>query len=534
MTIEETRSSGPAAHLRAKLAVVKDERGRPRIQLRNGRDSAVTRPWREIRVRNYVRAIGGSSSIVKAAIPIPVKKFLKRHVIPPLHYLQFHLRRGEPSRRVEADWEFFTKLSSTAQSVSLDNARIAESGRFPFSVNGDAVSDKARLESNDHRTATPLNIVIVSYYTYNNNSALHITGFANALTALGHKVVVAAEGPVSDAGDFGVPRFRCIPHQIVRRNPEVLAKYFAGNGSGVPDLIHCWTPRGIVRHVTHAVVRRYGCPYFVHFEDNEAAVASMGATGEVSEPILEFIAGSAGATIIVDALADVLPEGLPIHLLEPGVDGNVFAPNLSDFDRQRLCEALDVPSDAWITVYAGTNNAATVDDIFSLYTAVHALNALGHKVHLIRTGTYPAPETDARFARFSREHVTSLGFVHRNWLVEILKLADFFVQPGGPNAFNNYRLPSKIPEYLAMGRPVVLARANVGLRLQDGVNALLMERGDAAEITECVKALIVDPALADRVGGEGRRFAIEHFDWQRSTKQLEGFYRELLAPTHRA
>jgi glycosyltransferase involved in cell wall biosynthesis len=236
----------------------------------------------------------------------------------------------------------------------------------------------------------------------------------------------------------------------------------------------------------------------------------------------------------VDALTDVLPEGLPTHLLEPGVDDDVFAPNLSDFDRQRLCEALDVPADAWITVYAGANNAATVDDIFSLYTAVHALNALGHKVHLIRTGTYRAPETDARFARFSRAHVTNLGFVQRNWLVEILKLADFFVQPGGPDAFNNYRLPSKIPEFLAMGRPVVLARANVGLRLQDGVNALLMKRGDAAEITECVKALLVDPALADRVGSEGRRFAIAHFDWQRSTKQLEGFYRELLASTRRA
>jgi glycosyltransferase involved in cell wall biosynthesis len=480
-----------------------------------------------MRVGNYVRAIGGSSSVVKATIPFPIKKFLKTHVVPPLHYLQYHLRSGEPSRRVEADWEFFTKISSDAQALSLDNQ---QPGDFPGGLGSEVLCNKARLgEPSDPRAGTPMNIVIVSYYTYNNNSALHITGFANALTALGHRVVVCAEGPVSDAGDFGVPRFRCIPHHVVRRNPEVLAQYFEGNGTGVPDLVHCWTPRGIVRHVTRAVVGRYGCPYLVHFEDNEAAVASMGATGEVPDAIVEFIAGSVGATVVVDALADVLPEGLPIHLLEPGVDGNVFAPNLSDFDRKRLCEALNVPANAWITVYSGANNAATVDDIFSLYTAVYALNALGHKVHLIRTGTYPAPKTDPRFARFSGEHITNLGFVHRNWLAEILKLADFFVQPGGPDAFNNYRLPSKIPEFLAIGRPLLLAKANVGLRLQDGVNAILMERGDAAEITERVRTLLVDPALAERVGREGRRFAIEHFDWQRSTKQLEGFYRELLA-----
>jgi glycosyltransferase involved in cell wall biosynthesis len=530
VTIEETRSSDLVADLRAKLAVIKDERGRPTIQWRNRGDSAVTRPWREMRAVDYFRAVRGSSRIVKATIPVPIKRFLKRHVVPPLRYLQYHFRSGEPSKRVEADWEFFTKISNTAQALSLDNPRIAETGRFSVGLDCEAQRNKAQIDEPSERGAvTPLNIVVVSYYTYNNNSALHITGFANALTALGHRVVVSAEGPVGDAGDFGVPRFRCIPHQLIRRDPEALERYFAGNGSGVPDVVHCWTPRGIVRHVASAVVSRYGCPYIVHFEDNEAAVASMGVGSEVPEAMLEFIAGSAGATIIVDALADVLPEGLPIHLLEPGVDGNVFAPNLVDFDRRRLCEALDVPSDAWITVYAGTNNAATVDDIFSLYTAVHALNTLGHKVHLIRTGIYPAPETDARFARFPREHVTNLGFVQRNWLVEILKLADFFVQPGGPNAFNNYRLPSKIPEFLAMGRPVVLARTNVGLRLQDRVNALLMERGDAAEITACVKELLVHPALADRVGRAGRRFAIEHFDWQRSTKQLEGFYRQLLA-----
>jgi glycosyltransferase involved in cell wall biosynthesis len=378
-----------------------------------------------------------------------------------------------------------------------------------------------------------MNVVIISYHTYNNNSALHITGFANALTALGHRIVVSAIGPVSDAGDFGVPRFRCISHQLISKNPELLGNYFAGAGTGVPDLIHCWTPREGVRDVARAIIKRYGCPYVVHLEDNETTLASIGATLEAPQMIREFVAGAAGATIIVDALRDTLPEGLALHLLEPGVDSSIFAPNLDEFDRKRLCDALEVPSDAWIAVYPGTGHPATADDMFSLYTAVHALNACGYKVHLIRTGVDCTPEVDARFSRFPRTHVTYLGFVQRSWLVEILKLADFFVQPGGPDAFNNYRLPSKIPEYLATGRPVVLPRANVGLRMQDGVNALLMQRGDAEEITQCVERLLTDPALADRLGREGRRFAIEHFDWQRSTKGLEGFYRDVLARARR-
>ena len=67
--------------------------------------------------------------------------------------------------------------------------------------------------------------------------------------------------------------------------------------------------------------------------------------------------------------------------------------------------------------------------------------------------------------------------------------------------------------------------------MQDGINALLMQRGDAAEITQCVERLLTDPVLAGRLGREGRRFAIEHFNWHRSTKQLEGFYRDVLART---
>jgi glycosyltransferase involved in cell wall biosynthesis len=479
------------------------------------------------RVGVYTRTFASVSKSTRAVIPSPIKRLVKGLFAP---YLRYRLSAIKPSQRAEADWAFFKKISSTAQPLSGGSPRVRECSASSVASGSEAGCHGVRLVGPaDRGAATPMNIVIVSYHTYNNNSALHITGFANALTALGHRVVVSALGPVSDAGDFGVPRFRCIPHQLVRKNPELLGNYFAGLGSGVPDLIHCWTPREAVRSVARAIMKRYGSPYIVHLEDNEATLASIGATLEAPEMIGEFVAGAAGATIIVDALKDILPEGLVAHLLEPGVDSDMFAPNLGDFDRKRLCDSLNVPADAWMTVYPGTGHPATADDIFSLYTAIDALNVLGYKVHLIRTGVDCTPEIDAQFSRFSRDHVTYLGFVQRNWLVEILKLADFFVQPGGPDAFNNYRLPSKIPEFLATGRPLVLPRCNVGLLMEDGVNALIMQRGDAAEITQCVEKLLADPALAGRLGQEGRRFAIEHFNWQRSTEQLEGFYRDVLA-----
>ena len=52
-------------------------------------------------------------------------------------------------------------------------------------------------------------------------------------------------------------------------------------------------------------------------------------------------------------------------------------------------------------------------------------------------------------------------------------LADVLVQPGRAGPFNDYRLPSKLPEFLSAGRPVVLPATNLARQLRD---VLLGER----------------------------------------------------------
>ena len=77
-----------------------------------------------------------------------------------------------------------------------------------------------------------------------------------------------------------------------------------------------------------------------------------------------------------------------------------------------------------------------------------------------------------------------------------LALADAYVQPGAPDDFNRYRLPSKLPEFLAMGRPVILPACNLGDELADGEDALLLREGDALEIAARIEQLLDGPALA--------------------------------------
>jgi glycosyltransferase involved in cell wall biosynthesis len=438
------------------------------------------------------------------------------------------------SARLDADWQFLQQ--TRAETVG---SRVQTRSRIQLPREADA--PEVPLRARPHATEIPapietLNIVFINHGPYDNNSALHIAGFADALVSRGHRVVVSATG-VPDSTEIGAPQFHSVPHQELSAAPERLSEYFAGGGC--PDIVHCWTPRPLVQRIAQAVTTRFNCPYIVHFEDNEAAVARAHASGDfpsddgfcsANEDVAgsaQFVGGAAGATIIVESLMQLLPPGLPCHLLEPGVDCDLFSLS-SVSEQEHLCRSLGLPLDAWITVYPGNIHPANYEDMFSLYVAIHALNSRGFKVHLVRTGIDGVPLIDPRFGELTRRCVTNLGFVDRKRLVDILKVGDFFIQPGGPDDFNRYRLPSKIPELLAIGKPVVLPKTNIGLLMQDRVNALLMERGDAAEITDCVEALLADPDLAGRVGQGGRHFAVEHFNWERSALGLEEFYRRVL------
>src|SRR5207302_264676 len=150
-----------------------------------------------------------------------------------------------------------------------------------------------------------------------------------------------------------------------------------------------------------------------------------------------------------------------VHLLEPGFDPALLSRALNQGDRNVLCRELGIPSDAKIIVYPGNIHAANAAEMLNLYQAVHLLNLRGLKVHLIRTGADYHPCLPDEFRQLSKQHITHLGVVGRSRLLEILKLADVFIQPGAADEFNDYRLPSKLPDFLALGRPLILPATNL-------------------------------------------------------------------------
>ena len=102
------------------------------------------------------------------------------------------------------------------------------------------------------------------------------------------------------------------------------------------------------------------------------------------------------------------------------------------------------------------------------------MNRAGRPLRLVRLGRdyvrFLEPELKAAHATWSRCRSCRAPRCGR-----YLRLADVLVQPGRADAFNDYRFPSKLTEFFASGRPVVLPPANIGRFLEDGEECVLLQ-----------------------------------------------------------
>ena len=389
------------------------------------------------------------------------------------------------------------------------------------------------------QTARPLNVLFVLYGDFFSNSALHIAGLANELAQRGHHPAVVVPRGVETLRLHAAPRFAAATY-------DDAADLFADGRE--PDVIHAWTTREVVRVFAEQWRERTGARLVVHLEDNEGQILAHALgrpltelaalpEGELDRLVLPsfshphrsraFLAGADGVTMILDRLREFVPPGRPHHTIWPAADERFFFPRPSPHE---LRAVLDPAPETTVLFYHGNVHLANRDEVRELYAAVLALNRAGHPTVLIRTGRNTC-DFLGELAGAVAPHVLALGHVQASrHLAPLMALADVFVQPGVPDAFNDFRFPSKLPEFFALGRPVVLPRTNLGLLVRHGIDAYVLQRADAAGIAAAVIELRRSPTLARHLAAGAIAFGREHFSWSRSAAKLEKFYLSLLEP----
>ena len=373
------------------------------------------------------------------------------------------------------------------------------------------------------------------------NSVIQAFHFGEEMTAAGIEVTLCGRGRPEEIAAVGEPSFDCINYEGLDRKLRAWA-------SDPQETVVCaWTPREHVREPAQRAARALGAPYVVHLEDNEEYLLSSSlevpyetlrrlppqrldelSTGQLIHPTRyrELLDRAAGITMITERLNDFNTANRPHAVIPPGVDHERFRPDLPPAISREL---LGLRPEDFVLVYHGAAHYANQHEMLSLYVAVKLLQRRGRPVKLVRLGSTAIGGVDPRAFEALRDGVPEIGEVPWREIPGYLALADAYVQPGAPDEFNRYRMPSKLPEFLAMGRPVILPSCNLGEELTDGENALLLREGTALEICARIEQLLDDRDLADRLGRNARRFALDRLSWSENATRLAGFYREMIA-----
>ncbi len=134
------------------------------------------------------------------------------------------------------------------------------------------------------------------------------------------------------------------------------------------------------------------------------------------------------------------------------------------------------------------------------------------------------PEAEAILAEAAmREAAVFTGLVPQEEGPVHLAAMDVLVAPHVPNPDGSrfFGSPTKLFEYMAMGRGIVASRLEqIGQVLEHERTALLIPPGDERALAKAILRLVDDPDLRARLGASARRRVLERHTWEENVRRL--------------
>jgi glycosyltransferase involved in cell wall biosynthesis len=242
------------------------------------------------------------------------------------------------------------------------------------------------------------------------------------------------------------------------------------------------------------------------------ALVWQGADGYVT--ITAALAGDLAARLQPRERVAVVPDGVRIGFIpEPGAGG-------------LRTESGDSPP-ASIVAYAGHLYAWKGVDVL-----LEALALVPQATGLVVGGHAAEPDL-ARVKALAERlgisgRVTFTGLVEPSRVPELLRSASVLALPNPASAISTrFTSPLKLFEYMAAGRAIVASDLpSIREILHNGVDALLVEPGDAKALAGAVRRLLEEPALAARLARAASE-AAPQYSWDRRAERLERLFDEV-------
>jgi glycosyltransferase involved in cell wall biosynthesis len=218
-------------------------------------------------------------------------------------------------------------------------------------------------------------------------------------------------------------------------------------------------------------------------------------------------------------------KGVPLSKLRfipNGVDVSMFDPDGTGVSIRRQFGL----QDAFLVVYAGAHGMA--NDLGIILQAAERLQ-VHDEIHVLFVGDGKERmnlETQAQ-GRGLR-NVTFAGAMPKAAMPEVLAAADVCVATlmNIPMFATTY--PNKVFDYMAAGRPTVLAIDGV-IRavVEEAGGGIFVPPGDSDAMTEAIESLYHDRARARAMGLAGRQYVESHFDRARQARDFAAIIDEL-------
>jgi glycosyltransferase involved in cell wall biosynthesis len=208
-------------------------------------------------------------------------------------------------------------------------------------------------------------------------------------------------------------------------------------------------------------------------------------------------------------------DGREILYLPPGADPGAIRSMRLDDAREKC--GLDAQSP--LVGYLGNIYQRDANLIFDTMARLKAPGA-----RLLMVG-----EPGCRVPGPMKDRVVVTGRLSFEKMLDHLSACDVLVLPLSDTITNRGRWPSKVNEYVAVGRPTVACNVgDVADLLRDNEIGLLV-RPDSAEFAARIDELLADPARAAAMGKRARQVAMTTYSQDAVADKLESFYLSTIA-----
>ncbi len=321
-------------------------------------------------------------------------------------------------------------------------------------------------------------------------------------------------------------------HRLVSFFSFMFSSFFKALSIKKVDLVWGTTPPIFQSFTAWMVSRLKGVPFLLEVRDlwPEFAIA----VGVLKNPIiikmsfwLERFLYRHADRIVVNS------PGFVKYVYEKGGRNIEVIPNGADtgqfkiLDRLEMRRTLGWPGEKYIVLYAGAHGMSNDLEVV-LRAAEELSNNLAILFYFVGDGkekTHLIKQAESMKLR----NVQFLPPVSKKEINRILSAADACVAILKPVEMYKTTYPNKVFDYMAVGKPIVLAIDGVIRGVVESANCgIFCEPGNPDAIADAVKFLYNNQNKAQQMGLNGRKYLETHFDRRKTAENLAHLMEELV------